>query len=85
MIKKILFLFLSIFFTTISFAEHISGGELFYTYVGPGAGNTDRYLVTMRLFRECGATGPNFASLNGENVTIGIYSNPGLTLISTKS
>jgi gliding motility-associated-like protein len=84
MIKKILFLFLSIFFTTISFAEHISGGELFYTYVGPGAGNTDRYLVTMRLFRECGATGPNFASLNGENVTIGIYSNPGLTLISTK-
>lgn len=84
MMKKFLFLLITLFTTFFSYAEHISGGELFYTYIGPGAGNTDRYLVTMRLFRECGPTGPNFAALNGENVTIGVYNNPGLTLVTTQ-
>src|SRR3954470_3446711 len=52
-------------------ASHISGGELFYEYLGPGTTpNTDSYKITMRLFRECNSNGQE---LNGEIVTIGIY------------
>ncbi len=55
------------------FANHISGGELFYEYVGPGAqANTSRYQITMRLFRDCNSTGQ---TLQTESVVIGIYSN----------
>lgn len=82
--KKIFLTFLIALVAITSNATHISGGELFYEYIGTGTNNTDKYLVTMRLFRECGPAGDNFASLNGENVTIGIYTNPGLTLFSTK-
>jgi gliding motility-associated-like protein len=83
--KKILFTCLVLCtFSIVSYATHISGGELFYKYIGPGANNTDRYEVTLRLFRECGPVGPSFAGLDGENVTIGIYNNPGLTLVSTQ-
>jgi gliding motility-associated-like protein len=35
-------------------AAHISGGELFYRYLGPGtAPNSARYQVSLRLFRDC--------------------------------
>ena len=35
-------------------ASHIVGGEVFYTYLGPGVGaNTSRYLISLRLFRDC--------------------------------
>ncbi|MCZ2222598.1 MAG: gliding motility-associated C-terminal domain-containing protein [Chitinophagales bacterium] len=71
-------------FNLTSKAHHISGGELLYEYIGPGDNNTDRYIVTMRLFRECGPPGPDFAGLDGENVTIGIYNNNGMTLVGTK-
>ncbi len=81
--KRVVLVLVILLFVITSNATHIAGGELFYTYQGPGtAANTDKYLVTMRLFRECGPVGPNFAGLDGENVTIGIYNNPGLTLLS---
>jgi gliding motility-associated-like protein len=81
--KRLLLVLIVLFFATTSYATHIAGGELYYTYQGPGvAANTDKYLVTMRLFRLCGPVGNNFAGLDGENVTIGIYNNPGLTLLS---
>lgn len=69
--KKIL-LSAFVFLGSISvFASHIAGGELFYEYVGRGSeDNTDRYRVTMRLFRECNSDGQ---ALNSENVTLGIY------------
>jgi len=44
-------LFLCAFAKT--FAGHIAGGEMYYTYVGPGTGQTDRYKITLRLFRQC--------------------------------
>ena len=35
-------------------AAHISGGELYYRYLGPGtAPGTARYQVSLRLFRDC--------------------------------
>ncbi len=82
--KLLVTCFVLVAFNIAAFAEHISGGELLYQYIGPGDNNTDRYMVTLRLFRECGPTGPNFAALDGENVTIGIYNNNGLTLVGTK-
>ncbi len=82
--KKFIFAFILLFSSTYSYATHIAGGELFYEYQGPGATpNTDRYLVTMRLFRVCGPSSTNNAPLNGELVRIGIYDNNALTLISS--
>jgi gliding motility-associated-like protein len=81
--KRVVLILVILLFVIASNATHIAGGELYYKYQGPGtAANTDRYLVTMRLFRLCGPPGPNFAGLNGENVTIGIYNNPSLTKLS---
>ncbi len=76
MIKRILILLLLI--TSVSVhAAHIAGGELQYTYLGPGSGNTDRYQVTLRLFRECSSNGPQLAN---EIVNVGAYSNSSNTL-----
>jgi len=58
-------------FSKMAVASHISGGELFYKYIGPGAlPNTDEYRITVRLFRECNSTGQ---ALNTESVTVGIF------------
>src|SRR4051812_21811068 len=57
-----------------SFAGHIAGGELFYEYLGPGtAPNSDKYKITLRLFRECHPAG-TAAPLPGE-VFIGVFKN----------
>jgi gliding motility-associated-like protein len=34
-------------------AGHISGGEMYYVYVGPGTAGNSIYRVTLRLFRDC--------------------------------
>ena len=60
------------------FASHIVGGEVFYTYLGPGAiANTSRYRVTMRLFTECGQAcgGGTSVACPPTSVIIGIFSN----------
>lgn len=54
-----------------SHANHIAGGELQYKYLGPAGPNTDRYFLTMRLFRECSSPGPQ---LINEVVNVGAYS-----------
>jgi hypothetical protein len=52
--KKILLLILLITSSLQMFASHIVGGEVFYTYLGPGTtANTSRYKVSLRLFRDC--------------------------------
>ncbi len=39
-------------------AEHIRGGEMYYKYLGPGvAANTSKYLITVKLYLNCNATG----------------------------
>lgn len=79
--KKGLLLITFTCIAAISFAGHISAGELFYVYDGPGAAaNTSRYRITMKLFRDCASTGQ---ALNGETVTIGIYNNPALQRFTT--
>ena len=84
--KRVVLVIVILLFVIASNATHIAGGELYYEYQGPGtAPNTDKYLVTMRLFRTCGLPSPNNAPLNGENVTIGIYDNSTLTLIMQRT
>ena len=47
-----------------TYAGHIAGGEIYYAYLGPGnSPNTARYQITLRLFKDCNATGNNIADL----------------------
>ena len=80
--RRLILFCLTILLSGNLFASHISGGELIYNYLGPGsAPNTDKYRITMRLFRQCNLPpGTNAALLNGERVKIGIYLNPTLTV-----
>ncbi len=56
--KRLLILMLSTVCLANVYAGHIAGGEMFYTYVSAGsAANTNRYLITLRLFRECNPLG----------------------------
>ncbi len=53
-------------------ARHIKGGEISYTYLGPGASpNTESYLITLRLFLECNASGQQL----DPEANIGIFLN----------
>src|SRR5690349_11018658 len=57
-------------------AGHIAGGEMYYRYMGPGsAAGTDRFEITLRLFRECNASGTGLADMP-LNVIIGIFNRP---------
>lgn len=52
--KKLLFIILIICGGQSSKAGHISGGELYYRYLGPGSSNgSSLFEVTLRLFRDC--------------------------------
>jgi len=76
--KKHFTLIILLFIAVPSFALHIAGGELYYTYVGPGAdANTDRYLITLRLFRECMPVTPlgQTAAPMPTEVELGIFIN----------
>jgi gliding motility-associated-like protein len=65
-------LLLMVLSSTCSFARHIAGGELYYTYTGPDPSNAANsvYTITLRLFRECNSSGP---TLESEQATVGIY------------
>ncbi|MFZ1785875.1 MAG: PKD domain-containing protein [Ferruginibacter sp.] len=61
------------------FANHISGGEMIYEYIGPGSSpNSKKYKITLRLFRDNNGGG---AAMPG-NVFIGIFSNGSSTPIA---
>lgn len=75
--KPVLVIFLVWSFTLPTYAGHIAGGEIFYRYVGPGtAPNSDKYTITLRLFRECNPGG-NAAAMPA-SVTLGVYSGSSL-------
>src|SRR6478609_8119777 len=76
--KKILLIILLSLASFQIFASHIVGGEVFYTYIGPGTSpGESKYTVSIRLFADCnvpcgGNTG--VACLPNE-VVIGIFTN----------
>ena len=59
-LRSILFLLATLFISTSSYANHILGMDLFYTWV---SGNT--YKITVVIYGDCGSsTAPAFAALN---------------------
>lgn len=57
--KKLIFTFF-VLLTLLAdvYGTHIAGGEIYYEYLGPGAAaNTDRYRITLRLFKDCNTGG----------------------------
>jgi gliding motility-associated-like protein len=79
--KKAILTILLLGFLATTYAGHIAGGEIYYAYLGTGGSpNTARYQITLRLFRDCNASGSNVAQLP-ISVQIGIYNN---TLPSTR-
>jgi gliding motility-associated-like protein len=60
-------------------AGHIAGGEVYYKYLGPGAAaNTDKYEITIRLFRECNpppSSGGQQTAAMPDAVRLGIFRN----------
>ena len=57
--KKLLAIFILFLTTSLPLlARHIKGGELTYTYLGPGVSpNTSRYLIELKLYLDCNAMG----------------------------
>lgn len=72
---KTSFLFLTCLFLCLfkpCKAAHIVGGEMIYQYQGPGAAaNTNRYIITLKLFRDQLTTGAAMPT----SVFIGIFNN----------
>lgn len=82
--KKFVAYIVSLLYFLPASASHISGGELFYEYIGPGSSaNSSKYKLTMRLFRDCHPADPNVQLLDGEVVVVGIYHNGDSTLQSS--
>ncbi len=68
--KKLFFIFIVILFFQNVKAAHITGGEIFYDYIGIGnSSNTNKFRITLRLFRDNFSTGANMPL----NVYIGIF------------
>src|SRR2546421_797904 len=71
--KKLIGILSVLLLTSVARAGHISGGEIYYQYIGPGASaNTDQFKITLRLFRECNPDGTNVAPMPTQ-VILGIF------------
>jgi gliding motility-associated-like protein len=72
--KKLYYLIFGLFFLppSVSWAKHIVGGEITYKLISRD-GSTNRYEFTMRIYRDCDATGnPPPAQLDSRAM-IGVY------------
>ena len=70
--KKLFFSFIISLFTSVAFANHITGGEMYYTLAGQ-SGNNYTYHVVLKLYRDCNAP-PGSADLD-PSAAIAIYNN----------
>lgn len=77
--KKISLLILIITCTLASFANHITGGMMYYKYIGKSSTGKQVYHFTLNLYRDHYSTG---AKLD-PTVSIGIFDNSNNKLIST--
>ncbi|MEP7237704.1 MAG: PKD domain-containing protein [Ferruginibacter sp.] len=69
--RLLVFSFFTLLFSNV-FANHISGGEMIYQYIGPGSTpNTKLYKITLRLFRDNNGGGAAMPTV----VRIGIFNN----------
>ncbi len=71
--KKRILLFSFLFASIISaFGNHITGGEMFYTYLGKLPNGNHNYSVTLKIYKACGSLAPLDAF-----APIGIFANDG--------
>ena len=71
--KGLLILIISLGILSPVFAKHITGGEMIYDYLGPGASpNSKHYRITLRLFRDDNCVG---CSVMPVGATIAVYDN----------
>ena len=76
--RILLILTATFFFTKPLLAEHITGGEMYYTYVGISSSGDHLYRVTLKLYRDCFSAG---AQLDAE-AAIAIFSKaPGNAMV----
>ncbi|MBK8449393.1 MAG: hypothetical protein IPL42_04940 [Saprospiraceae bacterium] len=77
-------LFLACIFSYSALATHIIGGELYYECLGYGNNGLDttkrKYLITIKLYRDCGAPTPFDANLG-----FTIYRQNGNQYVNTKT
>jgi gliding motility-associated-like protein len=77
--KKYLLVFVLLLAFADVFANHISGGEMIYQYLGPGSTpNTKRYKITLKLFRDNNGGGAAMPT----SVYIGIFNNDNGTQVN---
>lgn len=76
--KKISLLILIVCCTLVSFANHITGGKMYYKYLGKSTNGDCRYHVTLNLYRDCYSSG---APLD-DDAAIGVFANSTHYLIS---
>ncbi len=75
--KKYLFTLVIMLAAFTVSAKHIIGGEMIYEYLGKGtAPNTNKYRITLKLFRD--RNSPPDAAAMPLNVYIGIFNNGNL-------
>lgn len=55
--KRFLLILATFFLSKTLFAEHITGGEMYYTFIGISSNGNYEYRVTLKLFRNCGNVG----------------------------
>jgi gliding motility-associated-like protein len=80
--KKLFFSFIVSLFTSAAFANHITGGEMYYTLTGQ-SGNNYTYHVVLKLYRDCNAP-PDAADLDPA-AAIGIFNNSTFALAWSRS
>src|SRR5687767_7881193 len=54
--KRFIVILTSLLFCKTLLAEHITGGEMFYTYMG-NANGQHQYHITLKLYRDCFSAG----------------------------
>lgn len=55
--KRFLLILVTLFFSGAAVAEHITGGEMYYTYIGVNGSGHPQYRITLKLFRDCLSAG----------------------------
>ncbi|MGZ8557001.1 MAG: PKD domain-containing protein [Chitinophagaceae bacterium] len=67
--KRFLLIITTLFLSTTLLAEHITGGEMYYRFVGIDNDGKYQYFVTLKLYRDCFSAG---AQLDA-SAAIGVY------------
>jgi gliding motility-associated-like protein len=53
-------------------ATHIVGGEMIYDFLGKNADGSDRYRITLRIYRDCGLGEADFDGFQGTNAYLSV-------------